>query len=259
MRSRRNLRGREHVAHLEIAYAHELSRSAACRPDISVDILGQSNHHSERLVVWFRQTTESPIFEEIQSVVYSHPHVAGAVFQHGGDLVPRKTVAPADGRDRPVPDAIERPVICHPDRAVSAGQNARGQVLSQPLYSREGDDTRIAEAVDAARRSGPDDAFAVFEQGPHGIAGKAVRLTVAFDGVSMDTNDTACIGADPQIAVTIHHQTGDADCASIKVRGHECFQHTVAQLVEAPALVPARTGPPRAFRQACGPDSIWRL
>ena len=141
-------------------------------------------------MVWFRQATESPILEEIQSVVHSHPQVAGAVFQHRGDLVPRKTIAPADGRDRPVPDAIERPVVRHPDRAVSAGQNARRQVLPHPLYSREGDDTRIAEAVDAARGSGPDDAFAVFEQGPHGIAGKAVRLTVAFDSVAMDTNDT---------------------------------------------------------------------
>ena len=101
VRSRRNLRVRKHVAHLEIAYSHELPWSAACCPDISVDILGQSNHHSERLVVWFRQATESSIFEEIESVVYAHPHVAGAVFQHGGDLVPRQTIAPAEGCDRP--------------------------------------------------------------------------------------------------------------------------------------------------------------
>ena len=251
MRSRRNLRGREHVAHLEIAYAHELSRPAACRPDISVDILGQSNHHAERLVVWVRQTTESPIFEEIESVVYSHPQVAGAVFQHGGDLVPRKTIAPADRRDRPVPDAIERSVICHPDRAVPAGQNARGQVLPQPLCSGEGDDTRISKAVDAARGSGPDDAFAVFEQRPHGIAGEAVRLTVALDGGSMDANDTACIGADPQTAVTIHHQAGDTDFASVKVRGDECFQNTVAQLLKPqPWSLLEQAHPERSIRRA---------
>jgi hypothetical protein len=105
------LGGSEHIAHLEIAYPHELSWSAACGPDISVDILSESNHHSERLVVWFRQATEPPILEEIQAVVYAHPHVAGAVFEHGGDLVPRQTIAPADGGDRPVPEAIERPVV----------------------------------------------------------------------------------------------------------------------------------------------------
>jgi hypothetical protein len=66
------------------------------------------------------------------------------------------------------------------------------------VYSREGDDTRIAEAVYAARRSGPDKAFAVFKQRPHGIARKAVRLTVAFDSVAIDTNDTSSIGAGPK-------------------------------------------------------------
>ena len=131
MRSHRNLRGSEHLAHLEIAYAHQLSWSAACCPDISVDVLGQSNHHFERLVVWFRQPTEPPIFEEIQSVVYAHPHVAGSVFKHGGDFGPRKTSAPADGGDRPGSDAIERPAVCDPERTVSAGQNARRQILPQ--------------------------------------------------------------------------------------------------------------------------------
>ncbi len=129
----------------------------------------------------------------------------------------------------PVSDAIERPAVCDPERAVSAGQNARRQILPQTLYSRVGDDTRIAEAVDAARGSSPDDAFAVFKQGPHRVAGKAVRLTVAFDSAATDTNDTCCIGAGPQTAVTIHHQTGHTDFASVKVRGHECFQDTVAQ------------------------------
>ena len=62
-------------------------------------------------------------------------------------------------------DPLLLPRPCRP-----AGQNARCQVLTQPWHSREGDDTRIAEAVYAARGSGPDDAFAVLKQGPHGIA-----------------------------------------------------------------------------------------
>ena len=96
--SRRNLRGREYFAHLEIAYAHKLSRIACtfC-PNVAVDVLGHSNHHSKRLVIGFGEATESPILEEIQSVIHSHPHVPGVVFKHGGDLIPRKTVAPANG------------------------------------------------------------------------------------------------------------------------------------------------------------------
>ena len=92
--SRRNLRRGKFFTHLEIADAHKLSRFAcALCPDIPVDVLGHSNHHSKRLVIRFGEATESPILEQIQSVIHSHPQVAGAVFQHGGDLITRKTIA----------------------------------------------------------------------------------------------------------------------------------------------------------------------
>ena len=67
----------------------------------------------------------------------------------------------------------------------------------------------------------------------------------------MDTNDTSCIAADPQIAVTIHHQTGDADVASVKVRGHERFQNTVAELLKPqPWSLLEQAHPERSARRA---------
>jgi hypothetical protein len=81
--SRRDLRIIEDFPHLEIAYAHKLSRFAcAFCPNIPVDVLGYPHHHSERLVIRFRDPTKSAIYEEVQSVIYSHPQVAGVVFQH---------------------------------------------------------------------------------------------------------------------------------------------------------------------------------
>ena len=96
--SRRNLRRGEFFAYLEIAYAHKLARLACtfC-PNIAVDVLGHSDNHSKRLVIGFRQATEPPIFEQIQPVIYSHPHVSGVVFNHRGDLIARKTVLLANG------------------------------------------------------------------------------------------------------------------------------------------------------------------
>ena len=62
----RNFRGRESFADLKIAYAHQLARFAcAFRPNIAVDVLGHSHHHSKWLVIGFRDAAELAILEQI--------------------------------------------------------------------------------------------------------------------------------------------------------------------------------------------------
>ena len=77
------------------------------------------------LMVGVREAAESPIFEQIQSVIHSHPQIPGVVFEHSGDLITREDHWPAEWMRRSVPNVIERPSVCDPDRAISAGQNAR--------------------------------------------------------------------------------------------------------------------------------------
>ena len=80
-------------ADLEIADANELSRIClAFCPNIPVGVLGDPDYQSKGLTIGFGQATESPILEKIQSVIHSHPHVAGAIFQQGSDLIARKTI-----------------------------------------------------------------------------------------------------------------------------------------------------------------------
>ena len=135
--ARRNLRRRELFTHLEIADTHKLSRiTGALCPNIAVNVLCHSNHQPKRLVIRFGQAAEPPILEQIESVIHSHPQVSGAVFQHGGDLITRKTIPGANGGDGPVLlDVIERAKVCDPDCAISAGQNAVAVVLPQSLQA----------------------------------------------------------------------------------------------------------------------------
>src|SRR5271167_2549763 len=71
---RRKLRRRKHFTYLEIADAHKLLRFASTLcPDIPIDVLDQPNHHTKRLLIRFREATESPILEQIQIVVHSYP------------------------------------------------------------------------------------------------------------------------------------------------------------------------------------------
>ena len=79
---RRNLRRREHLTHLEIADANKfLGFASTLCPDIPLDVLDHPNHHTKWLMIRFGEASELPILEQIQTVVHSHPHVAGSVFQ----------------------------------------------------------------------------------------------------------------------------------------------------------------------------------
>ena len=73
-------------------------------------------------MIWLGQAAEAPILEQIQSVIHSHPHVAGAVYQHGGDLTTRQTISGMNEGDGPILlNAIEGAGTCDPDATVSAG------------------------------------------------------------------------------------------------------------------------------------------
>ena len=88
---------RELFPDLEIADAHQLSRiTVTRRPNIAIDVLRHSNHQSKRLVIWFGETAEAPSLNMIQAVIHSHPQVSGAVFEHGSDLMTRKTIPGAN-------------------------------------------------------------------------------------------------------------------------------------------------------------------
>jgi hypothetical protein len=64
--ARWNLRRRQLFAHLEIANTHKLSRATrALSPNISIDVLGDANYQSQRLVIRYRKGKEVTVFEQV--------------------------------------------------------------------------------------------------------------------------------------------------------------------------------------------------
>src|ERR1700690_1497350 len=81
--SLRNLRLGELLAHLEIADADKSSflSAFAFRPDIAVDILCDTEHQTQWVMIRFRDTPEAAIFVDEEPVVNANPNVALMVFK----------------------------------------------------------------------------------------------------------------------------------------------------------------------------------
>ena len=118
---------RNTLAHPEIAYADKLSRTACTfRPNIPVDVLGHSNHHSKRLDdCGLGRRRNRPSLKRYSPSSTPTQRLPGAVFQHSVRLDHPEDHLPLR-MDEIVPfsNVIKRPSICDPDRAISARQNA---------------------------------------------------------------------------------------------------------------------------------------
>ena len=172
-------------------------------PNIPIYVLSYSNHHSQAAGDSVREPTEVPILEQIQSVIHPHPHIAGVVFQQGCDLMARKTIPCANGRDCPVLDVIKRSSVCNPDRAISAGQNACCCICPKPSRAEKVVIRGSRKAVDSICGHSPYDPFPVF---------KRVRVRYRWTSPPSVCNGPQhchgfgrflCQPTDPEIAVAI--------------------------------------------------------
>ena len=76
------VRLRELLPHLEIADADESSLGTfAFRPNIAVDILGDTDYQTQWLMVRFRDTPEAATFVNEEPIVNANPNVALVVFE----------------------------------------------------------------------------------------------------------------------------------------------------------------------------------
>jgi hypothetical protein len=83
-------------------------------------------------MIRFGDTAETSILEDVQTVMNAHPQIPGSIFEHVRDLITGETMPASNRRDRPVPDFVERAVVCNPDRAISTGQNPYSLLSPQP-------------------------------------------------------------------------------------------------------------------------------
>ena len=223
VRARRDLRSRELFTHLEIADAHKLSRIACTLcPNIPVDVLGNPNHHSKRLVIRFGQATESPILEQIQPVIYSHPQVPGTVFQHGGDLITGKTIAHCEWRRwfRSQCDQAShhlRPKLCR----LWLARTPAAISFPNPSSDENVVTARIAKAVYSACSSSPDDSFSVFKKSVYRVAGQALGLVHNAPPHFHGFERVPCLVPTQRLPSWSNDQGVNAELASIESGGHE--------------------------------------
>jgi hypothetical protein len=81
-------------------------------------------------MIRLRQAAKAPVLENREPVINSHPQIPGVIFQQRSHLTTTWTANRGYGT---LTDVIEVVAICNPDGAVSSGQNAYGQIFTQPF------------------------------------------------------------------------------------------------------------------------------
>src|SRR4051812_4907106 len=90
----------------------------------------------------------------------------------------------------------------HPEIALAVFENLKNAIVGQPVLRRDGDESAILEAIQAAvARAHPERPFAVFVERADARIRQALLACVGGELVVFETVQTARARADPQAAV----------------------------------------------------------